>query len=92
MKLLLMILAVVALMVFPLYLHRGSNGDIFAGADDKASKVVETLSPGYKPWIKPLWTPPSGEIASMLFALQAALGAGAIGFYLGYATGRRKKD
>lgn len=92
MRTLLMLLAIVALVVFPLYLHRENKEAIFAGADDKASAVVETLKPGYKPWVEPLWSPPSGEIASMLFALQAALGAGAIGFYLGHATGRRKKD
>lgn len=89
---LLMILAIVALVVFPLYLHRHSKEDIFAGADDKASKVVESLNPGYKPWIEPLWNPPSGEIASMLFSLQAAAGAGVICYYLGYSYGRRRKD
>ncbi len=31
----------------------------------------------------PLWEPPSGEIESLLFALQAAIGAGLVGFYFG---------
>ena len=29
------------------------------------------------------WEPPSGEIESLLFALQAAIGAGFIGYYVG---------
>ncbi len=32
----------------------------------------------------------SGEIESLLFALQAAIGAGVIGFGLGYLKGKKK--
>jgi cobalt/nickel transport protein len=39
----------------------------------------------------PLWQPPSGEIATLIFSLQAAIGAGAIGFSLGHLKGQRKK-
>ncbi len=37
----------------------------------------------YEPWFSNIWEPPSGEIESMLFALQAALGAGFIGYFFG---------
>lgn len=93
MKTTLMILAVVILVSLPLVLHRPDAGaEAFGGADDKAKAVVENLQPGYKPWAHPLWNPPSGEIATLLFSLQAALGAGIIGYYLGYLKGRRRKD
>jgi cobalt/nickel transport protein len=35
--------------------------------------------------------PPSGEVASMLFALQAALGAGFIGYWLGSSVTKAKE-
>ncbi|MEI7879819.1 MAG: energy-coupling factor ABC transporter substrate-binding protein [bacterium] len=93
MKTALMILAIVALAILPLALHQPDAGsEAFGGADDKAKAIVENLSPTYKPWVQPLWNPPSGEIATLLFSLQAALGAGVIGYYLGYLKGRRKKD
>ena len=56
---------------------------LLIGADNEAAKLVETLRPGYQPWFTPIWEPPTGEIASLLFALQAAIGAGLIGFYFG---------
>ena len=94
---LLMIIAVAALVALPLWMVKkpapGADGKevpIFAGADDKAKDLVGSISPGYKPWFKPLMEPPSGEIGSLLFALQAALGAGFIGYYLGVSTTRAR--
>lgn len=57
----------------------------FDGADGQAMAVITQSRPDYQPWFQPLWTPPSGEVASMLFAVQAALGAG----FIGYVIGRR---
>ena len=37
-----------------------------------------------------LWEPPSGEIESLLFSLQVAIGAGAIGYIFGVLKERRK--
>ena len=64
--------------------------EIFRGADDQAKDVISKIAPGYQPWFKPLMQPPSGEIGSLLFALQAALGAGFIGYYLGMSVTRTK--
>ncbi len=94
---LLLILAVVGLAVFPLwYVQKpapdaeGQAVEIFAGADDKARDLIGDIDPGYTPWFEPLMEPASGEIASLLFALQAALGAGFIGYYLGVSLTREK--
>jgi len=53
----------------------------WGGADDAAGALIEET--GYKPWFSPVWEPPSGEIESLLFALQAAIGAGIIGYIIG---------
>ena len=94
-----MIIAVVALVALPLWMVQkpapgldGKEVEIFKGADDQAKDVIGTIAPGYKPWFKPLMEPPSGEVSSLLFALQAALGAGFIGYYLGVAKTRSKYD
>ena len=79
---LLLLLAVAVLAVGPLLLHR-DDGAEFAGSDDQATKLIEHSAPGYRRWAEPVWKPPSGEIESLLFALQAALGAGVLGYYFG---------
>ena len=86
---LLMLLAVVALAVLPLILHHGGDAE-FAGSDSQAEAVITQIRPDYKPWATPFWEPPSGEIESLLFALQAAIGAGLVGFYFGRRTSPAK--
>ena len=94
----LMLLSVVLLLVLiPLWLVEkpaaGADGkqvEIFAGADNKAQELIVQIDPGYTPWFEPLMQPASSEIASLLFALQAALGAGFIGYYLGVSVTREK--
>lgn len=84
----LFILAIVgALAVVPLFIHRG-GGAAFNGADNNAAELITEINPGYQPWFTPVWEPPSGEVASLLFSLQAALGAGLIGFYFGRRSAR----
>jgi len=81
---LLLFVAVIA--VFPLVTIKDSE---FGGADGKAEDVIKEASPKYEPWIDSFWAPPGGETESLLFALQAALGAGVIGLVIGYYKGRR---
>ena len=80
-----MLFAVVALAILPLIIHHGGDAE-FAGADGEAEAAITEIRPDYEPWAAPLWEPPSGEIESLLFALQAALGAGLVGFYFGRRT------
>lgn len=86
-KNLLLAILVVVLAVVPLVLHRGAE---FGGADGEAGEVITEVNPGYQPWFESVWEPPSGEIESLLFALQAAIGSGFIGYYFGYVRGKRK--
>jgi cobalt/nickel transport protein len=61
------------------------------GADVAATNKITEMSSSYRPWFSPLWEPPSGEIETLLFSLQAAIGAGIIGYAAGLYTGRKEK-
>ena len=71
----------------PLWLLRGKGHD-FAGADSKAQAAITDNNPGYKPWFSSIWRPPSQEVETLLFALQAAIGSGVLCYYFGYTRGR----
>lgn len=84
-----LVLLVVILTVVPLVIQSGAE---FGGADGQAEQVITETNPNYQPWFQSVWEPPSGEIESLLFALQAALGSGFVGYYLGYARGKKKQQ
>jgi len=83
----LLVAIVVVLAVAPLFLHRDSE---FGGADGAAESAIAEIAPDYQPWFSPVWEPPGGETESLLFALQAALGAGFIGYFFGLKHGARQ--
>jgi len=88
---LLLVLVVVLLAALPVILGMGDHKEEpFAGADAQAETAITENDPGYEPWFSPLYEPPSGEIESGLFALQAALGAGVIGYVFGVKRTRRR--
>ncbi|MBO7388298.1 MAG: energy-coupling factor ABC transporter substrate-binding protein, partial [Methanomicrobium sp.] len=41
--------------------------------------------------VSPLWAPPSGEVESLLFAIQAAIGTGVACTIFGYWLGQSKR-
>ena len=93
----LIILAVVCALIFiiPLVMYNGlgENEGYFGGADDAAGEAINQSQGGkYEPWASSVWEPPSGEIESLLFALQAAIGAIIVGYFLGYWRGQKKED
>ncbi|SFF98101.1 cobalt/nickel transport protein [Desulfotomaculum arcticum] len=79
---------VVLLAVIPLFIQNGAE---FGGSDDQAESVIAEMNPNYEPWFSSFWEPPSGEIESLLFCLQAALGAGFIGYFVGYYKGKKNR-
>ncbi|WP_005038277.1 energy-coupling factor ABC transporter substrate-binding protein [Holophaga foetida] len=95
---LIMLGMVVLLVAAPLVIVRPKTGpggeavEMFTGADGQAQDAIAEVSPGYKPWAIPLMRPPSGEVESMLFALQAAVGAGFIGYYFGSRRAKSGSD
>lgn len=86
-------ISIVALLVLlvavPLSLPAPRSGEErFGGTDDKAQTAIAQMNPQYKPWFQALWSPPSAEVESLLFSLQAAGGAALVGYALGFARGR----
>lgn len=81
---------VAVILIFPLayYNGKGESEGYFGGSDDQGPEYLESL--GYHPWVQPIWEPPSGEIESLLFAIQSAIGAIIIGYVLGYWRGQSK--
>ncbi|NQE33395.1 energy-coupling factor ABC transporter substrate-binding protein [Microcoleus asticus] len=83
-----LVIAVIALAVIPLVFVRGEYG----GADGEAEKAITEIQPDYQPWFNHFFEPASGEIESLLFATQAALGAGVIGYAVGLYKGRSQRQ
>lgn len=81
-----LVFVVIALAIVPLFMNPGSE---FGGADGEAEGIISEVAPNYQPWFSPIWEPPGGETESLLFALQAALGAGVIGYYFGVKRGQK---
>jgi cobalt/nickel transport protein len=81
----LLVLGVVLLAAVPL-LVTGSETE-FAGADGAAVERIDES--GYQPWLAPLFEP-WPEVASGLFALQAAIGGAVLGYVFGVARTRRR--
>lgn len=82
-------LVLLALIIVPLVTQKEAE---FGGADGEAEGVITQINPDYEPWFEPILEPKSGEIESLLFASQAALGAGIIAYYLGYNKGKKKQN
>jgi cobalt/nickel transport protein len=81
-----LILAVVTLTILPLVFVKGEYG----GSDGEAEVAISEIQPDYEPWVNSWFEPPSSEIESLLFGLQAALGAGTVGYVIGRYQGRRE--
>lgn len=79
----------VVIAVLPLLLIKDSE---FGGADDAASGTISEILnvEEYEPWAAPIYEPPGGETESLLFCLQAALGAGIFGYGIGVLKERGK--
>ena len=87
-----LLIAVIIILIIPLFMYSGLGEDqgYFGGSDDQGSDSVSET--GYKPWFNSIWVPPSGEIESLLFALQAAIGALIIGYFFGLWRGQKSKE
>ena len=82
--------AIAALAIVPLLMFRNDATVEFGGADGQAADEVSRIDPDHRPWFEPLWSPPGGETESALFALQAALGAGVLGYVAGSLRTRHR--
>lgn len=88
------VIAIIALCAIFLYTGSTRSWAGFTGSDSAASGLAADLSgipeENFHPLI-PQWKPPSQEIESGLFALQAALGGILVGGIFGFWIGQKKK-
>jgi len=75
-----LLLLCILVAVIPLAVLKNSD---FGGADAAAEELITEIRPDYEPLAEPLLSPPGSETESLLFCLQAAIGAGLFGFCLG---------
>lgn len=89
-----LIVLVIFLIFAVQFLYMSSTTDAeYGGADGEAENVINDITGGtYEPIAKPIWEPPSGEIESLLFGLQAAIGAGIIGYFFGYYRAKKNYE
>ncbi|NTW72288.1 MAG: energy-coupling factor ABC transporter substrate-binding protein [Eubacteriaceae bacterium] len=83
----LIIILLFIIIIGPLAMMKNAE---FGGADGEAEGVISDIDPNYQPWFSSILEPASGEIESLLFAFQAALGASVIAYYFGYKKGLKK--
>ncbi|MBV2365490.1 energy-coupling factor ABC transporter substrate-binding protein [Streptomonospora nanhaiensis] len=89
----LLIAAAAAIAVLPVLIGAADHlPEPFPGADAEAEEAVQRIDPDYEPWFTPVYEAPSSEIESGLFALQAAIGAGIIGYCFGVLRTRRRLE
>lgn len=87
-KNMLLIFLCILLIVAPFIVNKDGA---YEGADTQADELIYEINPDYKPWAESFWEPPSGEVESFLFAVQAAIGAGFIGYFVGKKKGQVDK-
>ena len=88
------IFAILAFCALFLYTSARMGNAEFAGSDDVGSRQISKITGIPEEQFHPLigqWVPPSGEIESALFALQAAIGGIAVGWVFGYWKGLKEK-
>lgn len=87
--------AIMVLFIGQFFMGVAMNPDSeFGGADGAAEDVIMEMTGGeYEPWVEGFgFEPPGGETESLLFALQAAIGAIIIGYFFGYYRGKAQSD
>jgi cobalt/nickel transport protein len=85
------IIVFIGIFLFTNTMVQASGEEGWAGSDNVGAEMIEAQ--GYVPWIDNsdyTFTPPSGEIESCLFALQATFGGLLIGWIFGSWYTERK--
>lgn len=92
-KLVISLLIVVMLMVItPIFVLKDAE---FGGSDDAGSVMIESIQEGYEPWFTPVLENAiggelPGEVESLFFCLQTAIGVGVLAFCMGRMYERKK--
>jgi len=85
---------VLALIIVPLFALKDAE---FGGSDDAGSQKIEEIQGEYEPWFTPVFETAlggeiPGEVESLLFCVQTAIGVGIIAFTMGRLVERKKYE
>ena len=89
----LLIVATILVALAPLFFIRGAE---FEGSDGAGSEMVDEVTDGaYEPWFEPVLETLiggelPGEMETLFFCLQTAIGVGVIAYCFGYLAARKK--
>ncbi|WP_027128315.1 energy-coupling factor ABC transporter substrate-binding protein [Fusobacterium perfoetens] len=92
-KIVVTLLIIVILTVFtPLFILKNAK---FGGSDNAGSTMIENINNEYEPWFTPILEKAiggelPGEVESLFFCLQTAIGVGIIAFYMGRMYERKR--
>ena len=81
----LLVILLLVIVTIPLLFMGGNE---FGGSDDAGADAVSEVDADFVP----IAEPPSGEIESLLFCVQAAIGAGICGYAIGRLTSKKKEE
>ncbi|MBW4661551.1 MAG: energy-coupling factor ABC transporter substrate-binding protein [Drouetiella hepatica Uher 2000/2452] len=84
----LLIGGVLVLALGPLLMLQGTE---FGSTDGSFTTAIEADHPNYKPWFEPVIKDSGPEVQAFLFAAQAGIGAGVVGYILGLYKGRSER-
>jgi cobalt/nickel transport protein len=84
----LLVIGVIGLSFGPLLALQGRQ---FGATDSNNSIAIQEIQPGYKPWFESVIKPSGTEVQTFLFAVQAGIGAGVMGYILGLCKGRSEQ-
>lgn len=86
--------SIIAVLIVATLGYGAANGFEFGGSDDAGSGIIEENAESFVQWTQGIWGDYElpGETESLLFALQAAIGAIIIGFFLGLSYARKKLE
>lgn len=85
--------AAIAIAIIAILAYGNANGFEFGGSDDAGSSAIADNNGGsYDPWTDGIWGDYElpDEVESFLFALQAAIGAVIIGYFIGVQRAKKK--
>ncbi|NME36215.1 MULTISPECIES: energy-coupling factor ABC transporter substrate-binding protein [Fusobacterium] len=92
-KIVITLLIIVILIVFsPIFILKNAE---FGGSDNAGSIMIENINNEYEPWFTPILEKAiggelPGEVESLFFCLQTAIGVGIIAFYMGRMYERKR--
>lgn len=82
-----LLLICVIILIIPIAFIKDAE---FSGSDTTAQETITELNSNYEPWTDQLIKPPSKEMETLFFCLQAAIGSGIIGYGFGVLSQRAK--